>query len=643
MSRVVDLLDDDELLHTTVRDGPLVFGGRLLADGPAAAHLGTESPRYLLWNKRAGLTIEHDDGSQTRHKPDENYRALAVVTDARLVVIVGQAGGDVVETLSHTAVVEARVSRRRFRNLLTGRLVVETLSGDRWEFPCRGELAPVAEYLDRVAQIWARANRLCETASDELDRAAESLAAGDHERAVTHQEDAAARIETASEYIEQLDEGAAPLRDRHAGLRSRLAVIERRIQTARAADAHSRAQTAWADHKYEEAATAYDAAVAGYEDALTMNETLSDDDRTRLSRRLVGARRERELLRVGPLVDAETAHRRALQATDPEAGASAARRALDLYRDALGLAAVELERPFRIDRETVRTQAIEAADTAIDLSLDAGARWRAVAEMLRESGRPEQARRVEVRAEDRIADARRVAEEVRPERRAELTADADHGAADSLLREPAQTPVSAAAADHDRVTVQQVGTDGGTTAALPGETTGASGGLEQFETPSEEFSVLSLGDVPRNESSSEPSTADGPTVDRIAERLAALSETAFTDLLAQSFERQGWTATPLSTNRDHDIVLAGDDHTRAIVTTNNDPEERVGTETIRAHARSARQLAGVDRAVYATSGKVIDHEEIPAVTVIDRRQLTTVLETTGLIAKLPETDPDDGD
>ena len=640
MSRVVDLLEDDELLHTTVRDGPFVFGGQLLADGPAAAHLGTESPRYLLWNKRAGLTIEHDDGSQTRHEPDDNYRALAVVTDARLVVIVGQAGGDVVETLSHTAVVEARVSRSRVRNLLTGRLVVETLSGDRWEFACRGELPPVAEYLDRVAQIWARANRLCEAATAELDRAAESLAAGDHEQAVPHREDAAARIETATEYIERLDDGAAPLRDRHAALRSRLAVIERRIQTARAADAHSRAQTAWADGRYEEAATAYDAAVAGYEEALSMDETLSDGERTRLSRRLEGARRERELLRVGPLIDAETAHRRALQATDPEEGASSARRALDLYRDALGLAAVELERPFRIDRETVRTQAVEAADTAIDLSLDAGKRWLAVAEELRENDRPEQARRVEDRAEDRIADARRVAEEVRPERRAELTADADHGAADGLLREPALPPSTPA--DRDRVTVRQIGTDGGTTMALPDETTTASGGLEQFGTPSEELSVLSLGDVPRNESGIEPA-ADGADGERIAERLAGLSETAFTDLLAQSFERQGWTATPLSTNRDHDIVLTRDGQARAVVTTNNDPEERVGTETIRAHARSARRLAGVDRAVYVTSGKVIDHEEIPAVTVIDRRQLATVLETTGLIAKLPEADPVDGD
>ena len=388
MSRVVDLLEDDELLHTTVRDGPFVFGGRLLTDGPAAAHLGTESPRYLLWNKRAGLTIEHDDGSQTRHRPDENYRALAVVTDARLVVIVGQAGGDVVETLSHTAVIEARVSRSRVRNLLTGRLVVETLSGDRWEFPCQGELPLVAEYLGRVAQIWARANRLCEAATEELDRAAESLAAGDHEQALPHREDAAARVETATEYIERLDEGAAPLRDRHAALRSRLAVIERRIQTARAAVARSRAQTAWADGRYEEAVTAYDAAVAGYEEALSMNETLSDGERTRLSRRLEGVRRKRELLRVSPLIDAEKAHRRALQATDPEEEASATRRALDLYRDALGLAAVELERPFRIDRETVRTQAVEAADTAIDLPLDAGKRWLAVAETLRESGRP---------------------------------------------------------------------------------------------------------------------------------------------------------------------------------------------------------------------------------------------------------------
>lgn len=634
MNRVVDLREDDTLLHSKTRDGPLVFGGRLLEDAPVT-HLGEESPRYLLWNKTAGLEIDRPDGSTVRREPGENYRAVAVVTDARLLAILGRAEGDAVESLPYTDVVEASVESA---GLLTDSLVLETLSGDRWRFSCRGTVEPVAAYVDRVAQTWARASRLLEDAVDALDQADRCLEAGDHEGAAARRDDAERRVETAADRTEQLGAGAEPLRERRAELRSRIEAVGQRIRARRAASAHQRAQAAWADRRYEEAATAYDAAVAGYEAARAIDARAGVDER-QIARRLDGARKERELLRVGPLIDADTARRRAAAASDPERGATAARTALDLYRDALGLATAETERPFRVDRETVREQAVAAADAAIDRALAAGRRWRATAEALADDGRTDQAARVRERADRRFDDARALATEVRPERRSEIEARSADREANG---EPLLVEAAPAAESEGRATVAGLGETAGTAMALPeDESTEGGAGLEQFETPDEEFGVLSLGASEAETGGPASGAATGVDADRIAERLGGLSEPAFAELVGEVFEHRGWTATLLSDAHEHDIVVTRGDGERIVVFTHDDPEARYEPEAVRRRTESAAGFAGADGVVYATSGRVTDGIDDPGLTVIDRPRLAELLRTTDLLEKLPGAPKDD--
>ncbi|PSP16799.1 hypothetical protein BRC62_05520 [Halobacteriales archaeon QH_10_67_13] len=634
MSRVVDLREDDTLLHSKTRDGPLVFGGRLLEDAPAT-HLGAESPRYLLWNKTAGLEIDRPDGSTVRRESEENYRAVAVVTDARLLVIFGQAEGDAVESLPYTDVVEASVESA---GLLTDSLVLETLSGDRWRFPCRGTVEPVAAYVDRVTQTWARVSRLLEDAAEALDQADRRLETGDHEGAAARRDDAERHVETAADRTEQLGAGAEPLRERRAELRSRIDAAGQRIRVRRAASAHQRAQTVWADRRYEEAATAYDAAIAGYEAARAID-TRSEVDERQIARRLDGARTERELLRVGPLIDADTARRRVAAASDPERGATAAQTALDLYRDALGLATAETERPFLVDREAVRERAIAAADAAIDRALAAGLRWQATAEALADDGRTDQAARVHERADRRFDDARALAAEVRPERRSEIEARSADREADGepLLVDPA--PV---AESESRVTVAGLGEAAGTAMVVPEEEPTEQGaGLEQFETPDEEFGVLSLGTSDAEADGPAPGAATSVDADRIAERLDELPGPAFAELVGEILEHRGWTATLLSGAHEHDAVVTRGDGERIVVFTHNDPEARPGPEAVRRQTESAEGFAGIDGVVYATSSRVTDGVDDLALSVIDRPQLAELLRATDLLEKLPEVPRDD--
>lgn len=638
MSRVVDLREDDTLLHSETRDGPLVFGGRVLEDTPAS-HLGEESPRYLLWNKTAGLEIDRSDGPTVRREPEENYRAVAVVTDARLLVVLGRAEGDAVESLPYADVVEASVESA---GLLTDSLVLETLSGDRWRFSCRGTVDSVAAYVDRVAQTWARASRLLEDAAEALDQADRRLESGDQEGAAARRDDAERHVETAADRTEQLGAGAAPLRERRAELRSRIEATDQRIRAHRAASAHQRAQTAWTDRRYEEAATAYDAAIAGYEAARAID-THSKVDDQQIARRLDGARKERELLRVGPLIDADTARRRAAAASDPERGATAARTALDLYRDALGLATAEPERPFRVDREAVRERAIAAADAAIDRALAAGRRWQATAEALTDDGRTDQAARVHERADQRFDDARALAAEVRPERRSEIEArsadrEADDGTdGEALLVEPVP-----AAESENRVTVAELGDAAGAAMVVPEEEPTEQGaGLEQFETPDEEFGVLSLGASDAEAGGPAPGAAASVDADQIAERLGELSGAAFAELVGEIFEHRGWTATLLSDAHNHDAVVTRDDGERVVVFTHNDPEARPGPEAVRHQTESADGFAGITGVVYATSGRVTDGVDDPALSVIDRPQLSELLRVTDLLETLPELPRDD--
>ncbi|PSQ46255.1 hypothetical protein BRD19_12705 [Halobacteriales archaeon SW_7_65_23] len=159
-----------------------IRSGQLLADDPLATYLeGDEEPKYVLRNRKSGVTVEDDDS--TRIQPDDAFQALALVTDVRVLFVVGTAGGDRTESVSYSEMVQAKSADDGFR---TTSLLIETINGRRWSFPCKGDTEAVASFVDGLAQVWANAERLADEAEQDIETAEQHLADGEYEAAAPH-------------------------------------------------------------------------------------------------------------------------------------------------------------------------------------------------------------------------------------------------------------------------------------------------------------------------------------------------------------------------------------------------------------------------------------------------------------------------
>jgi tetratricopeptide (TPR) repeat protein len=437
MGKIIDLTSqpDHDILHSTQSDG--LLGGSYLHGEPLVSVLREhETPRYALRNKKSGLTVEGE--SERTLTPDSDYQVFALVTDLRIEFVAGKSGGDESLTLPLSDVVEAGVDSG-FR---TSRLEVETLDGERWVFPCRGDPSPVAAYIEETAQLRANAARLLDDLEAVLGNAQDSVTAGEYSRADADLDEAAEILDAALGRISELGDGAAAeFEERVDELREWLGDVRRELAAGKGARAHALGQNHWSREEYEAAATAYEKALASYEAALGTDGSVPADGA--IESRYRAAVAEREILRVGPLVDADTSRRQALALTDPEDAAAEWETALERYRELLGLDWGAAEREFAVDRDVIREQTTEIADDAIRDHREAGRRWLRAGDKLAVQDRTRQARQVYERARHQFEQARRLASEVRPERTAE--AEEALEAADSRLA--GATPTSEVPAD----------------------------------------------------------------------------------------------------------------------------------------------------------------------------------------------------
>ncbi|MFW6434895.1 MAG: restriction endonuclease [Halovenus sp.] len=412
MGGIIDLTDggDHEVLTSTEASGFL--GGRYLDGDPLESYLQVdERPRYVLRNKKSGLQIETPEETRSV-EPDDDYQTLAMVTDLRILFVAGQRGGDRMVAVDLSDVVEARVESGRFR---TSTLTVETLADEIWVFPCRGDPAPVATYIEEAAQIWANAGRLLDELAEALADARGALDSGNHDAADQQIAGGEETIKTARNRIAELGPAArSQIDDRAKTLWRQLVDIEREVRAASAAREHARAQDNWRVEDYETAAAAYEQAIAGYESALEIDGSTPND--STLTARLRGARNEREILKVAPLVDADTRRRHAHAVADPEEAATEWEQAHESYRELLGLDWPAAEQEFVADRELIREQTVEIVDDAISDHQEAGRRWLESGDKLAVQDREHQAAQVYERAKHQFEQAHQLARELRPNR-----------------------------------------------------------------------------------------------------------------------------------------------------------------------------------------------------------------------------------
>jgi tetratricopeptide (TPR) repeat protein len=415
MSRIIDLTDSDEdteILTSTSTSGGLFGGGEILASDPLETYLYEhEQPKYALRNKKAGIEIEAQTGSE-QITPGENYQAIALVTDVRILYVIGRESGDEMVDIPLTEVIEAKSESEGFR---TSALVITTEADEIWQFACTGDVSEVASAVDEMAYIWANAQRLLDEAEDQLADAELELTDRNVEGARDTLGDSQEKIETAVKRIQEV----GPAAQRHIESRARTLAdwfldVQRQLKADEAAEAHRQAQREWQTGAYEAAATEYEFVIDMYREALSIDGPTPTDGA--LEQRLSGALSERELLRVAPLIDADTARREAIEKEDPETAATAWEDALDGYRELLTLEWARDGCTFVANKEAIRDQTIEIADDAIEDHIRAGQQWIQSADQLAVDGHDEQAREVYTRARRQFELAEQLASEVRPER-----------------------------------------------------------------------------------------------------------------------------------------------------------------------------------------------------------------------------------
>ena len=144
VGQISNVTDDSErpaALTKTVKSG--LRSGEYLADRPAIEYVAEdETVAYVLTNRKQGIAIT---GETTRHVlPDKRYDTVVVVTERRVIGLVGKVGGDERFTLDLAELtdVETESDHR------TGELILHHAEGVTWRIHTEADgLREVADYI----------------------------------------------------------------------------------------------------------------------------------------------------------------------------------------------------------------------------------------------------------------------------------------------------------------------------------------------------------------------------------------------------------------------------------------------------------------------------------------------------------------
>lgn len=356
MNHVTDLNDAgrDASVLTDAGSGGLI-GRAVLGDAPLVDHLADdETARYVLRNKKHGVTVESPDGTE-EYAPDRRHSGAAVVTDTRVLFAVGHGDGDQFVSVSLPDVVDVRTED----GLIGGAFVVETVEDERYRFPCRGDLEPVREYLDAAVGVWTRAERQVEQARERVERLESAFESGNADVVLAAVGDVEETLSDAREAAEALEGARRAIESDTAEIRAELAAIERRAHAEAAEQARERAHVRWDDQEYEAAFDNLDEADEAYAEALAIDADEPPDDLLEERRETLADERDR--LAGAPVERAEHAADVAAAADDPGGAVDWWETAVERYETALSLDWGRDDRRFGGDPEAMRENLADAA------------------------------------------------------------------------------------------------------------------------------------------------------------------------------------------------------------------------------------------------------------------------------------------
>ncbi|MBV0924655.1 hypothetical protein KTS45_10645 [Halomicroarcula limicola] len=329
-----------------------VFSEGYLHDRAAAAALeATETPTFVLTNRKRGVTVETAESIETV-RPGRGYRTIAVVTDRRVLALVGDESGD-----REVAVSLADVDEVEWETGLRGGSLTVVRDGHSTVVIRTGTdgLEAVAEYLDAASRAWRRVETEFDAATELLVTATERREEGRYDEAASAVERARERAETARGVAFQFaaEHGGTALQERVDSLEARCERTLAAIHVGRARVTTDAGETRWREGEYEAAHDAYERASEEYDAALALDRDAIDDvdgiraERDRLNRIV-------DHLEKSPLRKAVTADKAAVAADDPEDAIEHWREAMAHYRTALEIDWGAENRRFAGDTATIR-------------------------------------------------------------------------------------------------------------------------------------------------------------------------------------------------------------------------------------------------------------------------------------------------
>jgi hypothetical protein len=571
MNNVTDISEAgrDAAVLTDAGSGGLI-GRALLADRPLVEHLADdETPRYVLRNRKQGVTVERPDGTE-EYEPDRGHGGAAVLTDVRVLFAAGRSDGDRTVSVPLVDVVDVRTED----GLLGGAFVVETVDDERYRFPCRGDLAPAREFLDAAVGVWTRAQRHVDEAREQVERLCSAFESGDADVVLAAVGDVEATLAEACEAAEPLDCARVRIDERADAVRADLAGIERRARAEYAEQARERAHVRWDDGDYETALDALEEADKAYAAALESGGQEPPDDL--LAERRETLADERDRLAATPVERADHAADAASATDDPGAAVDWWGTAVERYDTALSLDWGRDERRFAGNPDELRDDLAEAARELVAACCELAREHVADGDDDREAN-PEAAAAAYDLAADALAEAREVARERVP------------GATDEIDRVEA-TLVARCEELSERTQ---------STGAAAGKATAPDG--DEVDTGSED----SLAKAP-------PDAVTDP---------AAVDPDALPSLVARVFEAAGWSTTVFGATTDgYDLVAATDGPagvTLCVWTVHPAEIDRVDAATVDRYAAAAEGSSAGDLAAVCSAAPVAE----PGRTRADERGL----------------------
>jgi len=371
---------------TKTGKGGLLSNG-YLRDDPARAYLGDgETPAYVVTNADEGV-IQDRGGDERTITPGKGYRTIAVITDRRLIVLVGNVDdGDERVTLPFVEVASAQSE--------DGDLVVGMQSGETWRLHAGDdEVESVAAYVDRMATTWAELEATLDAVKRTLVTATAKRDGGAFQDGIEEAQAAHDELADAAALVEDL-----PAKWPVEGLRERVEAIRARcIRTlADVRIGHGRsladeAEQCWQADDFEAAHDLFDRARAEFSavGALAADRHDRGEAVTAGLERIDAATEE---LRAAPLERAIDADRRAGHAEGPAAAVADWQLARQRYLETLALDEEAPERRFDGDPEKIRERIETVTDRIFDIARDDGAEALGAGKWFLEADRPGVAR-----------------------------------------------------------------------------------------------------------------------------------------------------------------------------------------------------------------------------------------------------------